>query len=390
MKAIVSGAGIAGLATALALSKRGWNVVVIERARGLRARGYMIDFFGPGYDAAERLGLLPALQAASHRVDEVELVGGEGRHLAALNYRLARQAAGGKLMALLRGDIERVLYEAVRERVMLRYGLEVRAIDNRADGVSVTLSDGSTESGDLLVGADGIHSHTRTLLFGPEAPFLRYLGHQTAAYMFEDEALRQQLGGAFKLLAVPGRQVGFYDAGDGQMAAFFVHRSGDGTLPADPAARLRTVYGDLGWMVPQALAAMPERGEIYYDLVAQVVSERWSAGRTVLVGDAAYAVSLLAGQGASLAIAGPQMLADELGTGDGIAAALARWETRLRPLIAQKQLAGRRTADWFVPATPFKLWVRNAALNATNWPPLSGLLGRFVGVSTKGFAAKAG
>jgi 2-polyprenyl-6-methoxyphenol hydroxylase-like FAD-dependent oxidoreductase len=110
----------------------------------------------------------------------------------------------------------------------------------------------------------------------------------------------------------------------------------------------------------------------------------------VLVGDAAYAVSLLAGQGASLAIAGPEALAVELAAGDGVTSALARWETRLRPLIERKQEAGRRTANWFIPSTPLRLWVRNAALNITNWPPLSGLLGSFVGVSSKGFATKSG
>ena len=116
MKAIVSGAGIAGLSAALALSRQGWDVLVVERARGLRARGYMIDFFGPGYDAAERLGVLPALKAAAHRVDEVELLDGQGRRTAAINYRLAATAVGGKLLALLRGDVERVLLADRRRR----------------------------------------------------------------------------------------------------------------------------------------------------------------------------------------------------------------------------------------------------------------------------------
>lgn len=390
MRAIVSGAGIAGLSAALALSQRGWEVLVIERARGLRARGYMIDFFGPGYDAAQRLGILPSLKARAHEVEDVQLLDGAGGFAAAIDYGLARKAAGGKLLALLRGDVEQTLYDAVHERVELRYGTELKTIDNDENAVTVRLSDGAEERADLLVGADGIHSRTRELLFGPEAPYLRFLGHHTAAYMFEDEALRRALGRAFKLVSVPGRQVGLYDAGNGQVAAFFVHRTGDATLPSDPAARLRQVYGDLGWLVPQALAAMPGRDDIYYDLVGQVVLDRWHKGRTVLVGDAAYAVSLLAGQGASLGIAGPESLATELAAGDGIASALDRWETRLKPLIAQKQAAGRRTAAWFIPATPTRLWIRNAALNITNWPPLSGLFGRFVGVGTKGFAAVDG
>ena len=390
MKAIISGAGIAGLASGLALLRSGWDVLIIERAPGVRAGGYMIDFFGPGYDAAERLGVLPALQAVASDVAEVDFVDGDGRPSASINYELAAAGVGGKLMPLLRGNIERVLHEAERDRAVLRYSREIDAIDDSGDGVTVTLSDGTTETADLLIGADGIHSRTRKLLWGPEEGYLRFLGHHTAAYIFEDDAMRRRLGKTFKLLAVPGRQVGLYDVGDGRLAAFFVHRTEDGTLPADPAAQLRAVYGDLGWEIPQALAAMPEREDIYYDLVAQILLTPWHKGRTVLVGDAAYAVSLLAGQGASLAIAGAETLAGELAAGDGIAVALARWEGRLKPLIAQKQEAGRRTANWFIPSTPLRLWVRNAALNITNWPPLSGLLGSFVGVSSKGFAAKSG
>ena len=79
MRAIVSGAGIAGLASALALLRQGWEVLVVERAPGLRAGGYMIDFFGPGYDAAERLGVLDALKVAASDVAEVDFVDGEGR-----------------------------------------------------------------------------------------------------------------------------------------------------------------------------------------------------------------------------------------------------------------------------------------------------------------------
>lgn len=388
MKALVSGAGIAGLSAALALSRKGWEVELVEKAPGLRTNGYMIDFFGPGYEAAERLGIIEALRAASHQVDEVEFVDAAGRHAARMDYRLARKAAGGKLFALLRGDIEQVLHDALPATVPIRYGTEIAAIDNGSDGVGATLSDGKRAEADLLVGAGGIHSVARRLLLGPEERFLRFLGHHTAAYLFEDETVRQELGTQFKLLGVPGRQAGFYDTGNGRLAAFFVHRTDDPRRPADPAAAIRAVYGDLGWVVPRALKAMPAGEDIYYDLVAQVVMERWSVGRIVLLGDAAYAVSLLAGQGASLAIAGAEALAAEVGEGD-VEGGIARLEARLKPLIAEKQAAGRRTADWLVPPTRLRLWIRNAALNLVSWPPLVGFLAGFVSAGTKGFSPKA-
>ena len=285
----------------------------------------------------------------------------------------------------MRGDIEAVLLEKLPPGVSLHYGSTIRAIDNRPDGVTVRLAQGGEESADLLVGADGIHSEVRRLVFGPEAEFVRFLGYHTAAYFFRDEAASRAVGAGMRLLTVPNRFVGLYAIGDGRLASFFVYRAPTTELPADPRATLRKTYGDLGWLVPAMLAAAPEPQEIYYDVVAQTVMPHWHQGRVVVIGDAAYAVSLLAGQGASLAIAGGNALAQVLAGGE-VEAGLQRLEDTLRPLVLQKQLSGRRTADWFVPPSRAHIIFRDVFLNAVNNPLLVGLLGRFVGASSKGFS----
>ena len=386
MKAIIVGAGIAGLAAAHALSRAGWEVAVHERADGPRTGGYTIDFFGPGYDAAETLGILEALRKKGHRIDAAHFLDGEGRERSRLAYDLAARAAGGgKLVSLLRGDIEAVLLDRLPPGVSLHYGSTVSAIDNRADGVTVRLAEGGEASGDLLVGADGIHSEVRRLIFGPEERFVRHLGYHTAAYFFRDEAVARAVGDGMRLLTVPNRFVGLYAIGDGRLASLFVYRAATTELPADPRARLREMYGDLGWLVPATLAAAPDPHDIYYDIVAQTVMPEWHRDRVIVIGDAAYAVSLLAGQGASVAIAGGNALGQVL-TGGEVAAGLQRFEESLRPLVLQKQLSGRRTADWFVPPTRAHIIYRDLFLNAVNNPLLVGLLGRFVGVSSKGFS----
>lgn len=386
MKAIICGAGIAGLAAALSLHRHGWSVVLVERAQELRNGGYMIDFFGPGFDAAERLGILPRLHDKAHPVGAIDWVDASGATRAKLNYKLMQAAAGGKLFPLLRGDVEQVLYEAVRDKVDIRFGTTITGFSSTANGVSVALADGTSLDGDLLVGADGIHSSIRHQAFGSEAQFLRPLGFETAAYFFRDAEATRTLAGAFAMLTVPGRLAGFYEVDRGRLASFFVARSDGAGRPADPRQRLREVYGDLGWIVPEALAAAPEPDEIYFDTVAQVEMPCWHKDRVVLIGDAAYAVSLVAGQGASMALAGGTVLGEALGSTADIATALQSLEESLRNTVLQKQRGGRRTAGWFVPQTRTRIALRNLAFNALNTPLIARLMSPLFSLDSKGFA----
>ncbi|HEU0090180.1 MAG TPA: hypothetical protein VFQ77_21415 [Pseudonocardiaceae bacterium] len=116
------GAGIAGLAPARLLGEAGWHLVVVERSDELREQGYMLDLFGPGFDAAEAMGLLPRLRELAYPVDEVSYVDHRGRQVAGLDYRRFASALGGRLLSLMRGDLEHALRESLGERVELVFG----------------------------------------------------------------------------------------------------------------------------------------------------------------------------------------------------------------------------------------------------------------------------
>ncbi|MCO1575672.1 FAD-dependent monooxygenase [Crossiella sp. SN42] len=368
MRVVVCGAGIAGLALANQLARLGAEVVLLERAAGPRAQGYMIDFFGAGYDAVEKMGLLPAIEQVAYFVEEAALFDERGRRRAAVQYRQFARSLRGRLLSIMRPDLERVLREHLPSTVDLRFGAALTGVADRGDGVLVTLADGTELAADLLVGADGIHSTVRGLVFGEERKFLRYLGFHTAAFQFEAPRLHAALGGRFNLTDTMGRQLGLYALRDNRIAAFTVHRAPDPALPEDVRAALRENYGGLSWLAPAALENCPPAAEIYYDQVAQVELPSWHRGRVVLVGDACYAVSLLAGQGASLGIAGAYLLAHQLDQAPRIEDALAAYERRWRPVAEEKQQVARSGARWFLPESPTRLRLRRLALRASRLP----------------------
>ncbi len=379
MKVLVVGAGIAGLTVALALRRAGHAVVVVEQAPRLRDEGYMIDFFGSGFDAAERLGILPAIARVHYPIEKLSFLDGDGHERFALPYAsLRRLVFADRHFNFMRGDLERVLHDCLPGLTPLRFGTGVRALRDVGAGVEATLGDGSTQLYDLVVGADGARSTVRALVFGPPHQFVRRLGYRTLAFVVEDEALRSAIGDAFRTLTTPERQVAVYPIRNGRVATFFVHRTSDDRVDFSVAAarrELREVYGGMGWIVPDLIERCGEDSDVYFDEVTQVVAPAWHRGRVVLVGDACQCVSLLAGQGASMALAGAYVLAEELARAD-TSTALARYQARLQPSIAAKQAAGRNLARWFVPRSPVRLALRDLFMRMSTWRPVASIVRR--------------
>jgi 2-polyprenyl-6-methoxyphenol hydroxylase-like FAD-dependent oxidoreductase len=273
------------------------------------------------------------------------------------------------------------------------------AVEEGADRVRVTLADGSHLDADLLVGADGIHSAVRRLVFGPERRYLRPLGFHTAAWTFVDPQVHAELRGRFCLTDTIDRQVGLYGLPGDRVAAFTVHRTADPSLPVDPRSAVRERYRDLGWVVPRVLDRCPPGPQVYYDQVAQIVVPPLveppgdAARRRRVRGVAAGR------QGASMAVAGAYVLADRLdrvGPVGGVGAALAGYEALWRPVVTDVQRTARRGTRWFLPGSRTDLRIRRAALRLAGLPgvdrvvvgavagPSSGLVRELAGASGRG------
>jgi 2-polyprenyl-6-methoxyphenol hydroxylase-like FAD-dependent oxidoreductase len=195
------------------------------------------------------------------------------------------------------------------------------------------------------------------------------------------------------MVAAPNRQVGLYPTNDGRVAVWLTHRSADRAVPTDTRASLLETYRGMGGLVDTALRHCPPAPDLYYDQVAQIMLDGWSRGRVTLVGDACQAVSLLAGQGASMAMGGAFVLAEEL-RGRRPAQAATRYEQRMRPSVRAKQRAGRRTANWLVPNAQWRITARAAGFAATRLPggtrlARAALAGVVASVVTEGSAKSA-
>ncbi|PRX96534.1 FAD-dependent monooxygenase [Allonocardiopsis opalescens] len=382
-RALVVGAGIAGLAVALRLRTGGWEVLVVERAPARRGGGYLVNFSDLGYDAAERMGLAAAVHAAEPEPVELRYVDRDGRVEATMGVRAQTDLLGERQVSIFRGDLESVLFEALDEPPDVRFGTTVTAIEQDAGGVTATLSDGTRERADLLVGADGLHSRVRSLVFGPEEGFRHDFGTAIAIVPLPEVPSGIDPGTSIALPLVR-RGVSVITPPGRQAAAFFIFRTGDAEaeLAAGAAATLRHRYGDLGWVVPELLdAAERNEADVYFDQVSQVRADRWSVGRVVPAGDAAWCVSLFAGFGSSLAVGGAEALGDELDRQPGdVPAALEAWERRLRPVAERWGRQGRRLRGVFVAATPLGVRARVLGLRIATHPVGIGLARRFLAV----------
>lgn len=342
----------------------------MEQAAEPRTGGYVIDFWGLGYDVAEMMGLLPELRRHDLGVGEFRIVDRNGRRVSGFNQAVVQDLLKGRGMSLPRSAVANALYGSVKDRVAVRFGESVTGVMDRPDGVEVTFRKGSPEKFDLVVGADGLHSAVRRLKFGEEARFERFLGYYVAAFSAPDYRSRDPH--AYVTYGEPGRQIWRITLNDG--GSVFMLVFADPGLPSVPPHDtamqkdvLARLYADGGWETPEVLDALGTATDLYFDRVSQIEMPRWSDGRVVLIGDACACPSLLAGEGSAMAMAEAYTLAGELhAAGGDHAAAFATYEHRLRPYVERKQKAARGFASSFVPAGNFGLWLRNVSINAAS------------------------
>jgi 2-polyprenyl-6-methoxyphenol hydroxylase-like FAD-dependent oxidoreductase len=363
MRVIINGTGIAGPTLAYWLRRSGHEVVLVEAAPQLRSGGYVIDFWGIGYDIAEKMGLLPRVRDLGYQMRELRFVDRRGRKCGGFAVDVFSRLTNGRYTSLRRSDLAATLYDALEGRVETIFGDSVAGIEEVGSCARVSFDHAAPREADLVVGADGLHSRVRRLAFGPDTGCEVSLGYHVAAFEVEGYRPRDEL--VYFMHGVPGRQVSRLSMREDKTLFAFVFRDEYLTTQSLSTEQerklvLNNVFADVGWECPQILAAMAGASSIYFDRVSQIRMDRWTTGRTALVGDAAACVSLMGGEGAGLAMAEAYVLAGELGhCGGDYGAAFARYQERMMPFLKRKQKPAARFASALVPKTSLGIAFRN-------------------------------
>ncbi|OBJ44974.1 FAD-binding domain [Mycobacterium colombiense] len=375
MKIGIVGAGIAGPTLTYWLSRYGHEPTLIEKAPQLRTGGYVVDFWGGGYTVAERMGLTAELHATGYAVREVRLVDRNSRRVGGFSAEPFRRNVDGRFVTVPRGDLSAMIYRSIDNRAETLFGETVSAIKQHDAGVRVTLEGGGSRHFDLLIGAGGIHSPVRDLVFGPQSRFETDLGYRVAAFEAEGYRPRDEL--VYLAYTLPGRMIARFAMRDEKTMFLFVftadHMSGPEPQDVSQArATLHQVFGNAGWECSEILRQLDGASDVYFDRTSQIVMDHWSDGRVALIGDAAAAVSLLAGEGTGLAMVQAYTLAGELNrAGADHQDAFRRYERQLRPVVEARQRSARAFATMFTPRTALGLWTRNQASKLLNIPRLA-------------------
>lgn len=373
MRIAISGAGVAGAALAHWLHRTGHNPTLIERASAFRTGGYMIDFWGIGYRVTRKMGIESEVRDAGYDVESVRSLGPDGATHAELRVDVFRRMVGNDYTSLPRGDLAAAIYRTVEGSVPTVFDDSITRIDQRPDGLRVAFEKSPADDFDLVIGADGLHSNVRRLVFGPEDRFEHYLGCKVAACVVD--GYRGGSSDTYLTYSIPGRQIGQFTLRGNRTMFLFVFRDQHDDRGLTPKEQLHNQFDDAGWESRQILAAVDEVDDLYFDVVSQIRMDRWSEDRVLLIGDAAGCISLLGGEGTGLAITEAYALAGELAhAGDDHRRAFENYESLLRPFIEGKQAGAERMLGFFATRTRFGLWFRDVALRAMNLGrPIAGL-----------------
>ncbi len=356
-RVMILGAGIAGPALAYWLARHGFRPTVVELASELRSGGSAIVVRGPAIPAAEKMGVMPELREAAIHTTSISLLAPDGRPI----LRMPQSSGRSPAVELTRSDLSAVLHRTVADDVEFVFGDTVTAVEQDAAGVDVTFRRAAPRRFDLVIGADGVHSAIRRLVFGPEERFTRDLGMYGATVPLEPGALDDPHG--MVMVNAPGRMLAVHPS-RGRPLAIFTFRGPRvvGYDRHDSAQHKRLVaeaYAGMGWRAPELVDAYRNHPAPFFDPLNNVRLPTWSRGRVALLGDAASAVALL-GDGSSMAMAGAYTLARALADHRGDhSRAFQVYETRQRREVDPRHRRTGLVAALMIPRTRPGLAVRN-------------------------------
>src|SRR5215469_3695723 len=265
---LISGVGIAGPTLDFLLKRGGVEPTLLKSAPGLRNGGYVIDFWGLGYDIAERMGLTDAIERVGYHIRDMRIVDERGRRIAGFGTRVFRELTGGRFVTLARSDLSRLLFDKVSGVTETIFGDEVVSLQEHSDAVEVQFRSGRTRRFGLVIGADGLHSNVRRLMFGSQDRFETHLGYYVAA--FEVNGYRPRDENVYVIHNRPGRMLGRFALHGDRTLFLFVFafdNPGPDLSMSEQKTILRKQFGDGSWEYPRIMGELDRTENLYFDRI---------------------------------------------------------------------------------------------------------------------------
>ncbi|WP_037677597.1 FAD-dependent monooxygenase [Streptomyces griseus] len=380
---LISGASVAGPALALNLLRHGARVTVVEKAPELRGGGFAVDFRGHIHrKVLTEMGIRDEIHARQTHMGRQMVVDAEGSP----QVDLPSEMMSGDV-EIFRGELARIMYERTRDRVEYVFGDSIAALTDTPHGVDVTFEQSPARRFDLVIGADGLHSNTRRLVFGDESRYLRFLDHYVAGFEVPNHLGLNRTG---RLYSEPGRAIalGNYDGDPDHAGALLVFRSERLSYDRrDLAAQKRILaerFAGMRWEGPNVLKALEAADDLYFDAIAQIHVDRLTKGRVALLGDAGYGATM-GGMGTGVAIVGAYVLAGELALAGGDhRTAFAAYEARISGFAKGCQKTSGNAGPFFAPATERRIRSRDRMYRLLASRPLAAFFKKITEKSATG------
>ena len=383
-KVLISGASIAGCATAWWLERYGFDVVVVEEAPKFRDGGQNVDIRGAGRQVLDRMGLEEDALRSGTGEEGTAWIGEDGKIVAQFDQDDTGNDGPTAEMEILRGDLARLLYDRCKDKTQFRFGDTIASIRDEGTGARVDFESGTTEQFELVIIAEGVGSATRELLF-PRENQPRWLDMSIAYFTIPRTDDDDKLWRWYHTTG--GRGISLRPDQHGTTRAMLsVQRPTEGEQDWSTLRQkewLHKEFADAGWEARRVLAAMNKTEDFYFDALRQVKMPRWSNGNVVLTGDAAWCVTPLGGVGATLAVVGAYILAGELSKTEDIPQAFTAYEGRLRHYVEKAQDIPKVAPRLANPHSHLGLAILHGTLKLASAPGIRDFFGKLLSGKAK-------